>query len=225
MAFLKKKNCARTTLSSGITAGATAMTVVDASQLPSTTDFLVTIWNKTLFPDPCDDPNHEIVRVTGIAGNVLTITRGQENTTGVAHSGGDAVEQLITAGTFEEIETTIDNHIADTNNPHAVTANQIPTTTSGQTVQDLLNLIASELDFIKDDFSNLTNGSDTDFELSNIPVEASLQVFLSGMYQRGGSGSGFDYELNPEIGDDKNIRFAIPPRNGAKLIVHYIINN
>lgn len=302
MAFLKKKNCARTTLSSGITASATSMTVNDVSQLPSVPDFLVTIWNKTLYPDPCDDPTVEIVKVTGVSGSILTIERGQEDTIGATHAGGNAVEQLITAGIFEEIETAIDNfvntddqtalevpftpngdisssdvqnaiqevrddtdtklsgksdvihthsadeistddsgitvqdaldslesdlsnHILDNNNPHNISADQISTDQSGQTVQDLLNLIASELDFAKDDFTDITDGIETDFQLLNIPIENSVKVFVGGLLQRGGSGSGYDYELNPDSGDTKKIRLAIAPESYHTLLVYYIINN
>lgn len=117
MAFLKKKNCAKTTLSGAMTAGQTTMTVADASVFPSSGDFLVTIWNKSSFADPCNDSNMEIVKVTNVSGNLLTITRAQESTTGVTHSSGHAVEQLITAGTFEELETAIDGK-APTSHTH-----------------------------------------------------------------------------------------------------------
>lgn len=109
MAFLKKKNHARTTVNQagGLDASALSVIVADASVLPTAGDFLVTVWNKVSYPNPCDDPNAEILRVTGVSGNTLTIERGQEDTTGVAHANAQAVEMLITAGTFEEIENAI----------------------------------------------------------------------------------------------------------------------
>ncbi len=109
MAFLLKKNCSRTIINQvgGINNSDLSVIVTDATQLPSTGDFLATIWNKVLFPDPCDDPNIEIIKTTNVVGNVLTIERGQENTIGVAHSNGQALELLITAGIFEEIENAI----------------------------------------------------------------------------------------------------------------------
>lgn len=111
MAFLLKKNCARTTINQtgGINASDLIVIVTDASQLPSTGDFLITIWDKVTYPDPCDDTNQEIVKVTGVSGNTLTIERGQEDTIGKAHANGQAVEMLITAGTFEEIEDEINS--------------------------------------------------------------------------------------------------------------------
>ncbi len=109
MAFLKKSNCSRTTINQGggINASVTSVTVNDASDFPLSPDFLVTVWDKVNFPDPCDDLNAEILKVTNVIGNIFTIVRGQENTIGVAHSNGQAIEQLITAGIFEEIETEI----------------------------------------------------------------------------------------------------------------------
>lgn len=109
MPFLLKKNCARTTINQagGINASATSLTVADASSFPSSGDFICTIWNKASFPDPCDDNDSEIIKVTNVVGQIFTVERAQEDTLGVAHSNGQAVQMLITAGTFEEIENAI----------------------------------------------------------------------------------------------------------------------
>ena len=109
MAFFLKKNCARTTINQvgGIDASVTSLIVTDASPFPSTGDFLLTIWDKVNFPDPCDDPNNEIIKVTDVIGNVFTIVRGQENTVGSSHTNDQAVEMLITVGIFENIEDEI----------------------------------------------------------------------------------------------------------------------
>lgn len=109
MAFFLKKNCARTTINQvgGIDSSATSLIVADASPFPTTGDFILTIWNKSTFPDPCDDPNVEIIKVTGVSGNTFTIERGQEDTIGVSHLNGQAVEMLITAGILTNIEDEI----------------------------------------------------------------------------------------------------------------------
>lgn len=111
MSFLLKKNCSRTTINQagGINASSLSLVITDGTQLPSSGDFLATIWDKISFPDPCDDPNTEIIKITDIVSNTLTIIRGQEDTTGVAHANGQAVELLITAGTFEELEDEINS--------------------------------------------------------------------------------------------------------------------
>ena len=109
MAFFLKKNCARTTINQvgGIDSSVTSLTVTNASPFPLTGDFLVTIWDKVTFPDPCDDSNVEIIKVTDVTGNIFTIERGQEDTVGASHSNGQAVEMLITAGILENIEDEI----------------------------------------------------------------------------------------------------------------------
>lgn len=76
------------TLSSGITDSATSMSVASATGLPTEGDFFLNV-------------GAEIVLATHISGTTLTIIRAQEGTSAVAHSGGAAVTDVITAGEFE----------------------------------------------------------------------------------------------------------------------------
>jgi hypothetical protein len=91
----------QTTLAAGITDTATSCTVVSGSALlggatvPAGTTFTVVI-------DP-DTALEEIVDVTVVSTNVLTITRGVENTgTGQAHSAGAAVRHMAIGRDFRE---------------------------------------------------------------------------------------------------------------------------
>jgi hypothetical protein len=62
--------------------GASDTTIVlssGGSSLPSPS-FNMTWWNSSDYADPSSDPNAEIVRVTAVSGNTLTIARGQEGT-------------------------------------------------------------------------------------------------------------------------------------------------
>lgn len=83
------QNFAKGTLAAGIDAAVTSLTVGsgEGSLFPAT-PFNATIWNSTDNADPADDSTKELVRVTVIAGDVFTITRGQENTTGQVHNVG-----------------------------------------------------------------------------------------------------------------------------------------
>lgn len=109
--FLSKKNNAKSTLSSGISGVATSVLVTSLATFPATPSFLCTIWDKTSYGDPSDDPNMEIVKVTSISsGNTFIITRAQENTLARAHSSGNAIELLITVGQIQELETQINNN-------------------------------------------------------------------------------------------------------------------
>jgi hypothetical protein len=75
------------TLGAGITAGATSLTVAagDGAKFP-TAPFNATIWNKTDYPDPSDDPQAEDVRITTVVADTFRVARGQKGTAAVAHN-------------------------------------------------------------------------------------------------------------------------------------------
>jgi len=81
MALDTAKNFAKVTLNQGYDAAATSL-VLSAGhglKLP-TVPFNATWWNSTDYADPSDDPNVEVVRVTLISTDTLTVTRAQEST-------------------------------------------------------------------------------------------------------------------------------------------------
>lgn len=89
-----------TTLSSGITDVAGSMDVADASKIPGVTyavidrvDSAGTVKATSLW---------EYVKITNVAGNTLTITRGQGGSTGQAHGSGAVVELVATSSMFED---------------------------------------------------------------------------------------------------------------------------
>lgn len=75
------KNFAKTTVSTGYTSGATSIVLNagDGAKLPAT-PFDAVWWDATTYGDPTDDPNREVVSVTTIAVDTLTITRGVQGT-------------------------------------------------------------------------------------------------------------------------------------------------
>ena len=108
---VKFSNNAKTTLSSGITSSATSIVVADASVFPSISGseyFYVT------FEDLSG--NVEIVKVTGVSSNTLTVTRGQESTTARSYSSGDKAENRLTAGGLNDVATQADT---DTNTTYS----------------------------------------------------------------------------------------------------------
>lgn len=80
-------NFGKAPLAAGYAAGVTAISVAAGTggRLP-VAPFNAVWWNATDYPDPADDPNVEIVRCTVIAGDNLTVTRGQEGTADSAHN-------------------------------------------------------------------------------------------------------------------------------------------
>lgn len=87
--MLGAKNNAVTVLGANMTSSQTTMTVVNGSVFPAV-PFVVTVEN-------------EIMTVTNVAGNTLTVTRGSESTTPATHTAGVSVENRWTAGMHAEI--------------------------------------------------------------------------------------------------------------------------
>lgn len=105
---LKNKNFAKSTLASGITSGATSLTVAtgEGVRFPATGSFRAVIWGAS-YSSPTNDTTREIVTVTGVAGDVLTIVRAAESTTAKAWSTSDQIAHVITGGKIDELETEI----------------------------------------------------------------------------------------------------------------------
>ena len=89
------KNNATTTLSGNITNSATSIGVTDGSVFPSLNS------GESFFVTFDDGTNKEIVKVTGISSNTLTVTRAQDGTSARAFSQNDAVDLRLTAAVLE----------------------------------------------------------------------------------------------------------------------------
>lgn len=75
-------NFGKVTVSTTYVSGDTSIVLSGGhgSRLPSTFSYPLTWWNATLYSDPSDDPDREIVLVTNRVGDTLTVVRGQEGT-------------------------------------------------------------------------------------------------------------------------------------------------
>jgi len=93
--FLNVKNNAISALASAITSGATSLTVVsgEGSKFPSS-NFNITI----------DD---EILNCSSRSGDVLTVSRAQEDTTASAHAVGSFVSLNLTAKQITDLNTAV----------------------------------------------------------------------------------------------------------------------
>ena len=96
-----------TTITSGISSSSTSVAVAAITGFPSTPFALALDYGNAL---------EEIVDVTNVAGFTLTITRGVNSTTPVAHNAGATVRHVITARDMTEAQT----HIAATTGAHGV---------------------------------------------------------------------------------------------------------
>ena len=94
---VKFANLASTTLSSAITNSATSIAVADASLFPTLGSgdyFYATIG---------EGSGSEIVKVTAISSNTLTVTRAQDGTTASAFSSGETIALRVVAAALDDI--------------------------------------------------------------------------------------------------------------------------
>jgi hypothetical protein len=117
----------QTTLSAALTSSATTATVQNGSNLMGGAT-IAAGETFTVVIDP-DTALEEIVDITAVSTNTLTIVRGVENAgTGQAHSAGAVVRHMVTGRDLREAN----EHIENTTTAHGITlANVVKTTDSG----------------------------------------------------------------------------------------------
>jgi hypothetical protein len=106
MSLDNAKNFAKVTVSTGYDAVATTivLTTGHGAKLP-TAPFNAVWWNATDFGDPADDPNAEIIRVTNISTDTLTVTRAQESTSAATHNTSAKTYKMMAGLTAKVINT------------------------------------------------------------------------------------------------------------------------
>lgn len=121
----------QTTLSAALTASATSATVLNGANLRGTVDegSITTTSIFTVVIDP-DTSLEEIVDVTGVSGNTLTIVRGRDGSTGQAHSAGAVVRHMVIGRDLQEAN----DHIENTTTAHGITLSTVVKTTDTGTV-------------------------------------------------------------------------------------------
>ena len=133
----------RTTLANPLSNSATTMIVSSVSGFPGTRPY-------TLILD-LDTVNEEIVTVTAASGTTLTVLRGEDGTTAVAHDLGSSVVHGFTGRDLGEPQA----HMDTTDGVHGVTGDVVGTE-GVQTIQD------KNLDGIDNTFTNIPQSAVTD---------------------------------------------------------------
>lgn len=108
--FKQVANNAQSTLASGINNSATSISVQTGhgARFPAPGNgFYATIWNSSAYPNPFSDPNMEVVLVTARSTDTLTVTRAQRGTSGVSHSSGDDIRELIDSTFISDLNTAV----------------------------------------------------------------------------------------------------------------------
>lgn len=100
------KNFAKVTVLNPYGSGDTSIVLQsgNGALLPSV-PFNVVWWNSTDYTDPTDDPNKEIVRVTNIATDTLTVTRNQEGSGASTKNNAGKTYKMIAGLTAKAINT------------------------------------------------------------------------------------------------------------------------
>ena len=123
----------QTTLSAALTSSGTSATVVSGTSLLGG----VTISAGEIFTvviDP-DTALEEIVDVSAVSTNTLTIVRGRDGSSGVAHSAGAVVRHMAIGRDYREAN----EHIENTTTAHGITlANLVKTTDTGTVTSTMI---------------------------------------------------------------------------------------
>jgi len=109
MALDPVRNFAKVTVSGTYDADDTSITLAtgDGALLPDPDvdgDFNLVWWNESDYPDPADDPDVEIVRVTTRVTDTLTVTRARESTIASAKDVAGKTYKMILAITKKMID-------------------------------------------------------------------------------------------------------------------------
>jgi len=103
----------QTTLASGISNSATTMTVATGTGSALMGGVTLASGNIDIFTvalDP-DTQSEEIVFVTAVSSDTLTIVRGQAGTSAIAHSGGATVKHVLTSSDLNAFEAGLNETI------------------------------------------------------------------------------------------------------------------
>jgi hypothetical protein len=122
-----------TTLAAALSAGASTMTVVNASGLLTTiTPAVGETFVVVIDPDTALEEIVEVINPSAPGSNTLTIQRNIDASSAIAHSAGAAVRHMAIGRDFRDA----DAHIRNTTNPHGLTISNLVTLAGSQTLTD-----------------------------------------------------------------------------------------
>lgn len=102
-----------------------------AAELPSTTPFVIRIFEAPISGDPEDVTAVEFMTVTNVSSETLTVTRGQQGTSAVAWDAGSIIESVLTAAELDEIKSAISDIHTRMGSGTSAVALTVPITAAG----------------------------------------------------------------------------------------------
>ena len=112
-------NFAKVNVSTGYDESATSVVLVSGHGVKLPAVPFNVVWHDLTYPDPSDDPNVEIVRVTDIATDTITITRAQESTAAAAHNVAGHTYRMVAGLTAKVINTDLPATLLSIVNPNS----------------------------------------------------------------------------------------------------------
>lgn len=177
-----------TTVAATLGAGDTFLQVDSAAALPSLAPgeyLLLTLFRKT----GVQESGHEVVRVTEIVENQLTVTRSVEGAAASMFLAGDHVEARMTAGSAENMAKTADLSMkADGNHTHSLASTEAPGFMSSEQVSKLSGISAGATSNSTD--ANLLSRSNHTGEQAIATITGLQTALDSALPKAGGSLSG-----------------------------------
>lgn len=167
-------NAVSTELAAGATSSDMTITVASTTGFPASYPFTIAV--------DSGGASEELLSVTAVAGTTLTVERGFDNTTAVAHSAGAVVEHVHSAVDFREAR----EHEAATSDVHGVTGAVVGTTDTQTLTNKSIELANNAVTFaakpgkvMATDASGNVWASDRDLPASTIVDESTAQALTN----------------------------------------------
>ena len=217
-------NFARVEVSIGYNDSATSIVLLagEGAKLPNPSvdgEFNLVWWDSTNYPNPTDDPNVEIIRVTARSTDTLTVSRNQEGTgASTKNTGGSTYLMILalTKKTYDEISD-LKSRVQYADSPMIITGGEIAEGTNAGTFKVLaLTAMLRITDSVTGALEEVSLA-----EQDNQAITAADTTYF--VYLNYGGGTPTISISATELTDERNIPIGKVMKDGSDN-VHYLSN-